>query len=292
MTKEKWIEEDKQIDLKEKQELDQVRENRLLINNIRKRDRFNNLYSDQYSLRSNKNDNINNLILDFNKELGRKAYNKKVLNNKILDLVIKEKFYEFNGDDVEASNFFVQIGDIVREMIEEKQDISVLQIVINDKPSNPFQLNGDCDNDNKIKESIKSEQKEERFSTMKRRKYNTDYIIKNSNSRAISIYCIEGINQQTFNDNIALYNGKMIGIKVKKELLVNKKDKGQIWIIKNNKTKGFLMFREAGGEQNQYSLKDKTLIFDGYFKNKTEFTEYKKGKLAILFNKFELFKYL
>lgn len=98
--KEKWIEEDKQIDLKEKQELDQVRENRLLINNIRKRDRFNNLYSDQYSLRSNKNDNINNLILDFNKELGRKAYNKKVLNNKIDEFLGSlSKFSTLNKED-------------------------------------------------------------------------------------------------------------------------------------------------------------------------------------------------
>lgn len=80
--KKTWREQDKVIENKEKEELQRVRENRLLINNIRKRPRFDNLYSDQYSNR-HFDDNINNLIKRFNSELGRKAYDKRMLNFKV-----------------------------------------------------------------------------------------------------------------------------------------------------------------------------------------------------------------
>jgi hypothetical protein len=66
---------------KEEIEKDLRRKNRKLINDIRKRSRYPNLYIDDYSIRDNK---INNDIFELNKKIGKKHVNKENLN-KIID---------------------------------------------------------------------------------------------------------------------------------------------------------------------------------------------------------------
>lgn len=66
---------------KEEIEKDLRRKNRKLINDIRKRSRYPNLYIDDYSIRDNK---INKDIFELNKKIGKKHVNKENLN-KIID---------------------------------------------------------------------------------------------------------------------------------------------------------------------------------------------------------------
>lgn len=219
-----------------------------------------------------------------------------VEKNLILDRVIHERFYKFTGDDIEASNFFVQIGDIARQIaIKYHNQYEIYQIVINEKPSGVFQINGDEKNDKNIYNTFisKSEKiKNQRFSTTLRRKFNTDIILQNSASKAISVYCKEGVNQDTFEENIKKFNNKMIGIKVNCEELSNQENRGQIWIIKDKKTKAFLMFRESAGEQAHdvgTRKSNKYLIYDGFFKNKSEFAKYQKGEVVALLNKLNIY---
>lgn len=84
--KKAWNLEDLEMEQKEKEEQERKRENRLLLNSIRKRNRYAHLYVDTYSQRDNK---INTQILKLNKDLGRKIYTKKKLNKVIDDFIVK-----------------------------------------------------------------------------------------------------------------------------------------------------------------------------------------------------------
>jgi hypothetical protein len=235
----------------------------------------------------------------------------KVKQNLVLDDVIKDG-YQFCGDDLKASDFFVQIGDIAREMIEEKKEkVKVIQVVLNEKPSNPFQLNGNPENDKKVEDAIIGENKEKRFELMKLRKLNTDIILKNSkDALALSYFSKEGICHQTFLQNCLNSNNQMKGFTVNESLFYstlkgkNNKgqtieipinDKGQIWIFQNLKTNGFLILREEGGEQAHdvgTGKHIKKLAYYGFFKNMSEFKKYKNGEIYKLFERFDLIKYI
>lgn len=225
-------------------------------------------------------------------------YMSLVEENSILKNVMQYGLYAFSGDDIEATNFFIQIGlanNKIAKMPKYKDKIKIYQFVINDKPSNPYQLNGIYENDINIKNSISSktqEQVDRRFATMITRR--ELYLDSDLDTKCISIYCQEGVNHHTFLENIIKYNGKLIGKQVKCES-IRKENKGQVIIVKLLKTNSFLMFREIGGDQahkvgNSNHLK--LLVFDNLnkklFHNKNDLRKH-DDKLYNLMEEFKLF---
>ena len=96
-----------------------------------------------------------------------------------------------------------------------------------------------------------------------KRYQNIEEILNNTDAKVIIIYCQDGINQKTFEENIKKFNNKIIGKKIScSEIFDKDSDKGQMWIIKDTKTKALFIVGEDGGEQSHYvggSQKNKTL---------------------------------
>ncbi len=92
-----WKVEDIQTENLEKLEKERRKETKTFLNQINKRPRFAQQYIDHYSQRDQK---INNNIVDINKALGKQFYDKKKLNKKIdefiIDMEIKNKEDEEN----------------------------------------------------------------------------------------------------------------------------------------------------------------------------------------------------
>ena len=84
--KEDWDKQNKLIKLNEEIEFERIRNNKRIINSIRKRKRNCNKYIDSYSLRDK---NVNKQIFTLNKKLGNKILDKKKLN-KTIDNFINE----------------------------------------------------------------------------------------------------------------------------------------------------------------------------------------------------------
>jgi hypothetical protein len=215
-------------------------------------------------------------IVLYNNFLSRKAIEKTFIQdyynltekNTVLNKVIKNGIYVFYGDDIEASNFFIQIAKANNElsqMEKYKGKVKFYQFVINEKPSNPYQLNEEYTNNMQIKNNINSktqEQIDKRFATMQERK--RLYLDSEIDIKCISIYCKDGVNQDTFLNNVQKYKGKLIGKKVNCQS-INEKRKGQIIVIKLLTTNSIFILREVAGEQahnvgNSQHLK--VLLFD------------------------------
>lgn len=217
----------------------------------------------------------------------------------ILHNVMHSGIYGFTGDNIEATNFFLQIGWANINMFNNilyKNQIAVYQFVINDKPSNPYQLNGEYANDSKIKNAIASQsetQKELRFTTMQERK--RLYLDNDFNIKAWSIYCKDGINHNTFLENVKKYNGKLNAMQVNC-LDINDKTRGQIIIVKNIKTNSFFILREIAGDQ-AHNLHNSThykfLVFDNLngmlFKTRSDIAKHDMS-LYYIFNLFNIFE--
>ncbi len=195
----------------------------------------------------------------YSKYYSTSARNKKFENDfisysgDILLQVIKQKIFTFQNDDIRATIFFEQIILAVKNITKKygKENVSVYQFVINEKPSNPYQLNNDIENNDIIFNNISSKDlhlKQYRSESMIRRKMLLDYDI---NLKAFSIYAKDGLRQQTFNDNVKKYKNKLFGKKIHIDKIsgINENRRGQIFIIKYNKTGHFMIFREIGGAQ-------------------------------------------
>ena len=81
--KEQWKKVNEEIDKKEALELEHIRENRLLVNEIRQRPRVSNYYEDEYSKRPG------NKINDVIKKID------KMVNNKLPNIAMQKKIDEF-----------------------------------------------------------------------------------------------------------------------------------------------------------------------------------------------------
>ncbi len=79
-----WQKEDKIIEANEQLELEQRKKTRLLLNQLKKRNRYAHLYIDDYSLRDKQ---VNKNILDLNKELGKRVMDKKKLNKVVEEFI-------------------------------------------------------------------------------------------------------------------------------------------------------------------------------------------------------------
>lgn len=85
-----------------KEELDEKlkrRENKKIIQEIKKRSRYANLFVDQYSLREER---VNKNILDLNHELGKNVYDKKKLNKKIDEFILNLE--KTNEEEIGSAN--------------------------------------------------------------------------------------------------------------------------------------------------------------------------------------------
>lgn len=220
----------------------------------------------------------------------------------IIDMIMREKqFYPKTKDDNITGNFFVEIGSLVKFLIEKNYDINVYQIVIGENPSNPIKLNGDPKNDIILKNSIASEEnRNTKYANMVARKYHTDFFLKKTeNSRMFVIYREQNLLYNTFLENVQNSNGKIIPIQIDRKLETF--EKGQIWIIQNNITKKFVIFREKGGIQAHLLRKEykddisnnkqgRQIIFDGFFNSKNQLRLYADGEITNILNNFFIYK--
>lgn len=106
-----WKIEDIQQENMEKLEKERRKETKMFLNQIKKRPRFAQQFIDQYSQRDNK---INNQILDINKLLGKQFYDKKKLNRKIDDFI-----YDFERREMEEEE--EKLRNSVQEIPPESQ---------------------------------------------------------------------------------------------------------------------------------------------------------------------------
>lgn len=228
----------------------------------------------------------------------------------VLSKVINERERVIYGDDISASYFFAEIGDVAVDMIGEFGDnLKVLQVILNDKPSGPFRLNGDPKNDDQVFASFVGAHRKLRAEQTKIRWNNTRQILTSSkHSKAFSFYFQDGICQDTFIENCKKHNihyKKFIDDKIfyhtvfkadesGAERAIKVNDKGQIWVFQDLRSKHFLIFREEAGEQAHYVGRGnaKYLHFDGLFASIKELKIYRNGVVYDIFKRFDLLKEL
>ena len=188
-----------------------------------------------------------------------KYYSTKAVNEKFQRDFINymggniQRVTSFQGDDIKATEFFERIIFAVIKISKQygKENVAIYQFVINEKPSNPYQLNGEKENDIVIFNNISTKDatlKQKRADSMIRRKALLDADV---DLKAFSIYYNDGVQHKTFQDNIKKYQNKLFGKKVSPVKMsgINMNRRGQVFIIKFKKTGHFMVFREIGGAQ-------------------------------------------